>query len=83
MALALTCGAFAYGVWTVALVWEVIPLGGVRPSSPSLDRRAVGVPLPRSWPAWSPTGSPQKLVVMTVAIAEVVGYTGDRGAVAV
>ena len=58
MALALTCGAFAYGVWTVALVWEVIRLGG-GPAQLSVvsTAGAVGCCCPRCSPAWSPTGS--------------------------
>ena len=47
MAVALSCGAFAYGVWTVALVWEVIRLGG-GPAQLSIVSTAgrVGVLLP-------------------------------------
>ena len=60
MAVALSCGAFAYGVWTVALVWEVIRLGG-GPAQLSIvsTAGAVGVLLPPCSPASSPTGSPR------------------------
>ena len=47
LAVALTCGAFAYGVWMVALVWEVIRIGG-GPAQLSIvsTAGAVGVLLP-------------------------------------
>jgi len=76
MALALTCGAFAYGVWTVALVWEVIRLGG-GPAQLSVvsTAGAVGVLLPALLAGVVADRVPQKLIVMTVATAEVVSYT--------
>src|ERR1700750_3033565 len=76
MALALTCGAFAYGVWTVALVWEVIGLGG-GPAQLSIvsTAGAVGVLLPALLAGVVADRIPQKLVVMTVATAEAVSYT--------
>jgi MFS family permease len=75
MALALTCGAFAYGVWTVALVWEVIRLGG-GPAQLSIvsTSGAVGVLLPALIAGVVADRIPQKLIVMTVATAEVVSY---------
>jgi MFS family permease len=75
MALALTCGAFAYGVWTVALVWEVIRLGG-GPAQLSVvsTAGAVGVLLPALLAGVVADRVPQKLIVMTVASAELVSY---------
>ncbi len=76
MALALTCGAFAYGVWTVALVWEVIRLGG-GPAQLSVvsTAGAVGVVLPALLAGVVADRIPQKLIVMTVAAAECLSYT--------
>ncbi|MET0838354.1 MAG: MFS transporter [Marmoricola sp.] len=75
MAVALTCGAFAYGVWTIALVWEVIRLGG-GPAQLSIvsTAGAVGVVLPALLAGVVADRVPQKLIVMTVASAEVVSY---------
>jgi MFS family permease len=76
MALALTCGAFAYGVWTVALVWEVIRLGGGPAQLSAVSTAgAVGVLLPALLAGVVADRVPQKLIVMTVATAEVVSYT--------
>src|ERR1700712_1970560 len=76
MAVALSCGAFACGVWTVALVWEVIRLGG-GPAQLSIvsTAGAVGVLLPALLAGVVADRIPQKLIVMTVATAEVVSYT--------
>ncbi len=76
MAVALTCGAFAYGVWTIALVWEVIRIGG-GPAQLSVvsTAGAVGVMLPALLAGVVADRVPQKLIVMTVATAEVVSYT--------
>ena len=76
MALALTCGAFAYGVWVVALVWEVIRLGG-GPAQLSVvsTAGAVGVLLPALLAGVVADRVPQKLIVMTVATAELVSYS--------
>jgi len=76
MAVALSCGAFAYGVWTVALVWEVIRLGG-GPAQLSFvsTAGAVGVLLPALLAGVVADRVPQKLVVMAVASAEVVSYS--------
>ena len=76
MAVALACGAFAYGVWTVALVWEVIRLGG-GPAQLSVvsTAGAIGVLLPALLAGVIADRVPQKLIVMTVAGAEVVSYT--------
>jgi MFS family permease len=76
MAVALACGAFAYGVWTVALVWEVIRLGG-GPAQLSIvsTAGAVGVLLPSLLAGVVADRVPQKLIVMTVATAECVSYT--------
>jgi MFS family permease len=76
MAVALSCGAFAYGVWTIALVWEVIRIGG-GPAQLSVvsTAGAVGVFLPALLAGVIADRVPQKLIVMTVAAAEVVSYT--------
>jgi MFS family permease len=76
MAVALSCGAFAYGVWTVALVWEVIRLGG-GPGQLSMvsTAGAVGVVLPSLLAGVVADRVPQKLIVMTVASAECVSYS--------
>ncbi|HET7349487.1 MAG TPA: MFS transporter [Marmoricola sp.] len=76
MAVALSCGAFAYGVWTVALVWEVIRIGG-GPAQLSVvsTAGAIGVMLPALIAGVVADRVPQKLVVMTVASAEAVSYT--------
>jgi MFS family permease len=75
MAVALSCGAFAYGVWTVALVWEVIRLGG-GPAQLSVvsTAGAVGVVLPSLLAGVVADRIPQKLIVMSVASAEFVCY---------
>ena len=76
MAVALSCGAFAYGVWTVALVWEVIRLdGGPAQLSMVSTAGAVGVLLPALLAGVVADRVPQKLIVMTVATAEFVSYT--------
>ena len=79
MAVALSCGAFAYGVWTVALVWEVIRLGG-GPAQLSIvsTAGAVGVLLPALLAGVVADRVPQKLIVMTVATVEAVSYTSSR-----
>ena len=76
MAVALSCGAFAYGVWTIALVWEVIRIGG-GPAQLSVvsTAGAVGVVLPALLAGVVADRVPQKLIVMTVATAEVISYT--------
>jgi len=76
MALALTCRAVAYGVWTVALVWEVIRLGGGPAQLSTVSTAgAVGVVLPALLAGVVADRVPQKLVVMTVATAECVSYS--------
>ena len=82
MAVALSCGAFAYGVWTVALVWEVIRLGG-GPAQLSIvsTAGAVGVLLPALLAGVVADRVPQKLIVMSVATAES-SATPRRGALA-
>src|ERR1700712_5053721 len=76
MAVALVCGAFAYGVWTVALVWEVIGLGG-GPAQLSLvsTAGALGVVIPALLAGVVADRVPQKLIVMSVATLECVCYT--------
>ena len=75
MAVALVCGAFAYGIWTVALVWEVIAIGG-GPAQLSLvsTAGAVGVVIPALLAGVVADRVPQKLVVMSVATLEFACY---------
>ncbi len=75
MAVAVVCGAFAYGVWTVALVWEVIRIGG-GPAQLSVvsTAGALGVLLPALLAGVVADRVPQKLIVMTVASVEFLSY---------
>ena len=63
-------------MWTVALVWEVIRLGG-GPAQLSIvsTAGAVGVVLPALLAGVVADRIPQKLIVMTVAAAECLSYT--------
>ena len=76
LAVALTLSTFASGVWTVALVWEVIRIeGGPAQLSVVSTAGAVGVLVPALLGGVVADRIPQKLIVMTVATAEVVSYT--------
>ena len=74
MAVALSCGAFAYGVWTIALVWEVIRIGG-GPAQLSVvsTAGAVGVLLPALLGGVVADRIPQKLILLAVASVELAG----------
>ena len=75
LAVALVLSTFASGVWIVALVWEVIRIGG-GPAQLSIvsTAGAVGVLLPALLAGVVADRVPQKLIVMTVASAECVSY---------
>jgi MFS family permease len=74
LALALVFTAFASGVWTVALVWEVIRLGG-GPAQLSVvsTAAAVGVLLPALLAGVVADRVPQKLILLGVVIVELTG----------
>ncbi|HRD63597.1 MAG TPA: MFS transporter [Nocardioides sp.] len=74
LAIALTLSTFASGVWVVALVWEVIRLGG-GPAQLSLVATAssVGVLLPALLGGVVADRIPQKLILLVVAGVELTG----------
>ncbi len=74
LALALVFTAFASGVWTVALVWEVIRLGG-GPAQLSVvsTAAAVGVLLPALLAGVVADRVPQKLILLGVVVVELAG----------
>jgi MFS family permease len=74
LALALVFTSFASGVWIVALVWEVIRLGG-GPGQLSLvsTSAAVGVLLPALLAGVVADRVPQKLILLVVAVVELTG----------
>jgi MFS family permease len=74
LALALVFTSFASGVWIVALVWEVIRLGG-GPGQLSLvsTSAAVGVLLPALLAGVVADRVPQKLILLVVAAVELAG----------
>jgi MFS family permease len=76
LAVALTLSTFASGVWLVALVWEVIRLGG-GPAQLSLvsTASAVGVLLPALLGGVVADRIPQKLILLVVASVELAGMT--------
>ena len=76
LAVALVCSSFAAGVWLVALVWEVIRLGG-GPSQLSVVSTAasVGVLAPALLGGVVADRIPQKWILMAVATLETVGMT--------
>jgi len=71
LAVALTLSTFASGVWVVALVWEVIRIGG-GPAQLSVVSTggAVGVLLPALLGGVVADRIPQKLILLTVASVE-------------
>ncbi len=74
LGLALVFGAFASGVWVVALVWEVIRIGGgASQLSVVSTAGAVGVLLPALLGGVVADRVPQKLILMAVAAVEVTG----------
>jgi MFS family permease len=74
LAVALSLQTFASGVWVVALVWEVIRVGG-GPAQLSLvsTASAVGVLLPALLAGVVADRIPQKLILLVVATAELAG----------
>jgi len=74
LAVALALSTFASGVWLVALVWEVIRLGG-GPAQLSVvsTASAVGVLLPALLGGVVADRIPQKLILLVVATVELTG----------
>ncbi len=73
LALALAASSFASGVWIVALVWEVIRLGGGPPQlSTVMTASAVGVLIPALVAGVVADRVPQKIILLTVALVELV-----------
>jgi MFS family permease len=74
LAVALVLSLFANGVWVIALVWEVIRMGG-GPAELSLvsTAGAVGVLLPALVSGAIADRIPQKRILLAVASAEAVG----------
>src|SRR3954464_6410594 len=72
LALALAFSTFASGVWVVAIVWEVIRIGG-GPAQLSVvsTAGAVGVLLPALLGGVVADRIPQKLILLAVASVEV------------
>jgi len=73
---ALVLTSFASGVWVVALVWEVIRIGG-GPAQLSVvsTAAAVGVLLPALLGGVVADRIPQKLILLTVAAVELAGMS--------
>ncbi len=76
LAAALVLNMFALGVWVVALVWEVIRLGG-GPTQLSLVATAssVGILLPALLAGVVADRVPQKSILLVVSGAELMGMT--------
>ena len=74
LAVALMLSTFASGVWVVALVWEVIRIGG-GPAQLSVvsTAGAVGVLLPALLGGVVADRVPQKLILLVVAAVELAG----------
>jgi len=76
LALALVLSSFASGVWIVALVWEVIRIGGGPAQlSAVTTANAVGVLLPALLGGVVANRVPQKLILLGVATVELTGMT--------
>ena len=74
LALALTLNMFASGVWLVALIWEVIGLGGGPADlSVATTAGAVGVLIPALFAGVIADRVPQKSILIVVGIVELVG----------
>ncbi len=74
LAVSLTASSFAAGVWVVALVWEVIALGGgPRELSFVTTASAIGVLLPALVAGVVADRVPQRLILMAVGLVEVLG----------
>lgn len=76
LAVALAFTSFAQGVWVVALVWEVIRLGG-GPGSLSVvtTAAAVGVLLPALVAGVVADRVPQRTILIVVALVELAGLS--------
>ncbi len=76
LALALALSTFASGVWVVALVWEVIRIGG-GPAQLSIvsTAGAVGVLLPALLGGVVADRVPQKRILLAVAAVELMGMS--------
>lgn len=74
LAVALVLSTFAGGVWIVALVWEVIGLGG-GPAQLSIvsTAGAIGVLLPALVAGVVADRVPQKSILLVVALVELIG----------
>ena len=73
LALSLTASSFAGGVWIVALVWEVIRLdGGPAQLSTVMTASAIGVLIPSLLAGVVADRVPQKLILLSVALVELV-----------
>jgi len=76
LALAPVLSSFASGVWIVALVWEVIRIGGGPAQlSAVTTANAVGVLLPALLGGVVADRVPQKLILLGVATVELTGMT--------
>lgn len=76
LAVSLSASSFAGGVWIVALVWEVIRLeGGPGQLSTVMTASAVGVLIPALIAGVVADRVPQKLILLTVALVELLAMT--------
>lgn len=74
LAVALALGAFAQGIWLVALVWEVFRLGGdAGDLSLVSGASALGVIIPALLAGVVADRVPQKLILLAVAAVEMTG----------
>ena len=74
LAVALVLSTFAYGVWVVGLVWEVIRIGGGPAQLSAVSTAgAVGVLLPALLAGVVADRVPQKLILLVVATVQMVG----------
>ena len=74
LAVALVLSTFAYGVWAVGLVWEVIRIGGGPAQlSAVATAGAVGVLLPALLAGVVADRVPQKLILLAVASVQAAG----------
>jgi MFS family permease len=76
LAVSLTASSFASGVWVVALVWQVIGLGG-GPADLSFvtTASAVGVLLPALVAGVVADRVPQRVILIVVALVELAGMS--------
>lgn len=75
LAVSLTFGAFASGVWIIALVWEVFRLGGTATDLSLVSAAsALGVIIPALFAGVVADRVPQKYVLIGVATVELTGF---------